>query len=146
MDYKSIGILLMKLGSYCFDVGSDILNGLHFLHNSRNTAINGIFNSTTEGTLLHNETKFYNLSEGSQEVEINKPDTIWGTLTLSWSTLVFVPGITYGVIVGIGYIVEGWKKCGIWIRALGFLSFSAFFPVIVPIYFMKNIGRLMLKK
>ena len=143
MDYKGIGLLSWKLGSYCFDVGSDILNGLSFLHDSRNTTVNVIFNSTIEGSFLHNETKFYNLSERYQEVEITKPDTIWGVLSLS---LVFMPGLILGVAAGMGFIADDWKKCRSWMGALFWLVVGAFFPVIVPFIFIYNIVRMMLKK
>ena len=132
-------------GSYCFDVGSDILNGLSFLHESRNTTIKGMFNSTNEGPFLHNETKFYNLSNGYQEVEISKPDTIWGILSLRLS-LVFMPGLIFGVVGGMGVIADDWKNCFSWMVLLFRLAIGVFGPVIVPFIFIYNIGRMMLKK
>ena len=143
MDYKGIGMLSWRLGSYLFDVASDILNGLRFLHESRNKTVNGIINSTNEGPFLRSELKFYNFSNGHQEVEINKPDTIWGVVSLS---LVVMPGLVLGVVAGMILIAEDWKDCCRWIRALFALVHGAFFPVIVPIIFIYNIGRMMLKK
>ena len=72
MDYQRIGMLLFKLGSYCFDVGSDIVNGLSFLHESRNSAVNGTLNSTTEEPFFYNGTKIYNISGSFEEDEIYK--------------------------------------------------------------------------
>ena len=73
----------MKLGSYCFDVGSDILNGINLLQESRFTAVNGIFNSTTEDTFLQNETKFYNFSARNQEGRATAVNGIFNLATES---------------------------------------------------------------
>ena len=146
MDYKGIGLLLWQLGSYCFDVVTDVLNGASFLNEKRNTTVNGIFNSTNGDPFFLNETKFYNLSEEIQEVEISKADTIWGVLTLA---LAFTPGLIFGVSLSMGAITnlrrtKCRKNIGSWIMWLSFFFF--FFPVIVPTFIITNIVMKMLKK
>ena len=124
MDYINLILLLWKFGSYCFDVVSDILNGLSFLHESRNTTVNGIFNTVNDGPFLHNETKFYNVSDRYPEVQIERPDTIWGVLSLSF---VFMPGLIYGVVAGMAGIAENWKDCCKWMGVLFFVLSVSFY-------------------
>ena len=126
MDYKNIAKLSFKLASYCFDVGSDVVTGVNFLQGGHGSGGNGT-----------------NMTYAVDDDQSTAPDTAWGAITLS---LVFMPGLIFGVAVVMGSIAEDWKKCGMWMDALSGFVVGAFLPVIVPSMFIYIIVLMMLKK
>jgi len=125
-DYKNIAALSFKLASYCFDVGSDVATGVHFLQGGHGSEGNGT-----------------NITYALDEDQSTDPDTAWGAVTLS---LVFIPGLILGVVFGMGVIADDWKKCKTWMGALLILVVCTFCPVIVPLIFIYNIIRIMQHK
>ena len=71
------------------------------------------------------------------------PDKDWGALTL---TLVFVPGVVWGVANGIGTITKGCMSCRAWMNALSEMAMGALVPLWFPFWFLYSIGRICLKK
>ena len=135
MAYKGIIMLSVRLVSYCFDVGSDVVNGIRFLQAHTHTI--------PEDPLLQNETKFYNTCYQFDGDGAHQPETVWGALTL---TFVFLPGMVIGVVYGMRVIAKNWKDCNNWMFALFWWFCIAIFPICFPLYITYNIGRLILKK
>ena len=143
MDYKSIAKLFVKMGMYCFDVGSDVANGVHFLHGDDRSDGKRIYNPTSEHQFFQNETQFYNKSYTLTQDQNTTPDKDWGALTL---TLVFVPEVVWGVANEIGTITKGCMSCRAWMNSLSEIAMGALLPVWFPFWFLCSIVRICLKK
>ena len=138
-----IAKLLVKMGMYSFDVGSDVANGVHFLKTDDYSDGKTIYDANFKDPFFQDETQLYNMSYGFAQDQNTTPDKVWGALTL---TLIFVPGVVWGFVSGIGSITADWRNPKAWMTAFYEIAMGAFVPIWFPFFFMFSIVRVALNK
>jgi len=122
-------------GSSTFDISSDIINSLNFLGYFNRTKIENfpytLENATDIGYQFNNDLT-RNYSNGQDDIHI-----IWGVMSLS---LIFVPGILFGICFVIGGLGEREKEFVL----LG-LSLIFCFPIAIAVAHLAIIIKIMKK-
>ena len=96
MDFVGLAKHTFTLATSCFDVCSDVLNGLTFLGYYNAPEINVTATVSDTSHTFHNKSVWINSTdENAYSTSVEDPrDVIWGTVAL---IIIFLPGIISGV-------------------------------------------------